>query len=84
MKLTSDAEDLSLESVCTRSKRRRKKPARFACTPTRKTSAGVSSGFTSGDSSDSAGSLERVRRQRPEVLRSGSVLFGEELNALIF
>ncbi|EDL03696.1 bromodomain and WD repeat domain containing 1, isoform CRA_c, partial [Mus musculus] len=79
MKLTSDAEDLSLESVCTRSKRRRKKPARFACTPTRKTSAGVSSGFTSGDSSVSAGSLERVRRQRPEVLRSGSVLFGSEM-----
>lgn len=46
---------------------------------TRKTSAGVSSGFTSGDSSDSAGSLERVRRQRPEVLRSGSVLFGSEM-----
>uniref|UniRef100_A0A8C6H9S6 Bromodomain and WD repeat-containing protein 1 n=1 Tax=Mus spicilegus TaxID=10103 RepID=A0A8C6H9S6_MUSSI len=46
---------------------------------TRKTSAGVSSGFTSGDSSVSAGSLERVRRQRPEVLRSGSVLFGSEM-----
>ncbi|XP_021041176.1 bromodomain and WD repeat-containing protein 1 [Mus caroli] len=46
---------------------------------TRKTSAGVSSGFTSGDSSVSAGSLERVRRQRPEVLRSGSVLLGSEM-----
>lgn len=46
---------------------------------TRKTSAGVSSGCTSGDSSDSAGSLERVRRHRAETLRSGSVLFGSEM-----
>ncbi|XP_029400449.1 bromodomain and WD repeat-containing protein 1 isoform X4 [Mus pahari] len=45
----------------------------------RRTSAGVSSGFTSGDSSDSAGSLDRARRHRPEVLRSGSVLFGSEM-----
>lgn len=46
---------------------------------TRKTSAGVSSGFTSGDSSDSAGSLERVRRHRLEAPKSGSVLFGSEM-----
>ncbi|XP_031220381.1 bromodomain and WD repeat-containing protein 1 isoform X3 [Mastomys coucha] len=46
---------------------------------TQKLSAGASSGFTSGDSSDSAGSPERVRRHRPEALRSGSVLFGSEM-----
>ncbi|KAL6072512.1 hypothetical protein STEG23_030756, partial [Scotinomys teguina] len=36
IKLTSDAEKVTLESVCTRSRRRRKKPIRFACTTAKK------------------------------------------------
>ncbi|XP_006886837.1 PREDICTED: bromodomain and WD repeat-containing protein 1-like [Elephantulus edwardii] len=44
-----------------------------------KTSASISSGITSGDSSDSAGSLERRRRRtRPITLTSGSVLSESE------
>lgn len=54
--------------------------SRAPLSATRKTSTGVSSGFTSGDSSDSAESLERMRRNRPEMLRNGSELSGEELN----
>lgn len=36
IKLTSDTENVTLESVCTRSRRRRKKPIRFACTTAKK------------------------------------------------
>ncbi|CAH6792596.1 bromodomain and WD repeat-containing protein 1 isoform X1 [Phodopus roborovskii] len=48
-----------------------------------RTSTGASSGFTSGDSSDSAGSLERVRRNRPESLRNGSELSESEMEDFI-
>lgn len=36
IKLISDAEDVTLERVCTRGRRRRKKPIRLACTPAKK------------------------------------------------
>lgn len=36
IKLTSDAENVTLERVCTRGRRRRKKPIRLACTPAKK------------------------------------------------
>ncbi|KAM4888487.1 bromodomain and WD repeat-containing protein 1 isoform 1-T1 [Thomomys bottae] len=45
----------------------------------REASAGLSSGaMSSGDSSDSAASSERIRRNRPVTLRSGSVLSESE------
>ncbi|KAK7812259.1 hypothetical protein U0070_024413, partial [Myodes glareolus] len=49
----------------------------------RKTSTGASSGFTSGDSSDSVGSPERTRRHRSEMLRSGSELSESEMEDFI-
>ncbi|XP_073928735.1 bromodomain and WD repeat-containing protein 1 isoform X2 [Castor canadensis] len=48
--------------------------SRAVSSATHKTSAGTSSGVTSGDSSDSAESSERIRRNRPRALRRGSVL----------
>lgn len=39
-KLTSDAENVTLERVCTRGRRRRKKPIRLACTPAKKILSG--------------------------------------------
>ncbi|XP_036059554.1 bromodomain and WD repeat-containing protein 1 isoform X1 [Onychomys torridus] len=57
--------------------------SRAPLSATRKTSTGVSSGFTSGDSSDSAESLERMRRNRPEVLRNGSELSESEMEDFI-
>ncbi|XP_036098678.1 bromodomain and WD repeat-containing protein 1 isoform X1 [Molossus molossus] len=44
-----------------------------------KTSASVSSGVTSGDSSDSTGSSERTRRNRPVTLTNGSTLSESEM-----
>ncbi|XP_051006254.1 bromodomain and WD repeat-containing protein 1 [Acomys russatus] len=57
--------------------------SRAPLSATRKTSAGVSSGLTSGDSSDSAGVLARGRRNRPETPRSGSELSGSEMEDFI-
>ncbi|KAL1788623.1 bromodomain and WD repeat-containing protein 1, partial [Sigmodon hispidus] len=57
--------------------------SRAPLSATRKTSTGVSSGFTSGDSSDSTGSLERMRRNRPETLRNGSELSESEMEDFI-
>ncbi|XP_004842422.1 bromodomain and WD repeat-containing protein 1 isoform X1 [Heterocephalus glaber] len=53
--------------------------SRAAHSATCKTSAGVSSGVTSGDSSDSVGSLERTRRNRPVTLRNDSLLSESEM-----
>ncbi|KAL2805428.1 bromodomain and WD repeat-containing protein 1 isoform A [Daubentonia madagascariensis] len=50
--------------------------SRAAYSVTHKTSAGISSGVTSGDSSDSAGSSERMRKSRPITLTNGSTLSG--------
>lgn len=47
-----------------------------------KTTASVSSGVTSGDSSDSAASSERMRRNRPVTLTNGSTLSGEKWNVM--
>ncbi|XP_050018018.1 bromodomain and WD repeat-containing protein 1 isoform X1 [Alexandromys fortis] len=49
----------------------------------RKTSTGASSGFTSGDSSDSAGPPGRARRHRSEMLRNGSELSESEMEDFI-
>lgn len=62
MKFISDVEDFSLESVCIRSKRRRKKFVRFVCILIRKISVGVFLGFIFGDFLVFVGFLERVRR----------------------
>lgn len=43
-----------------------------------KTGASVSSGVTSGDSSDSAASSERMRRKKPVTLKNGSTVSGEK------
>lgn len=40
IKFTSNAENVALETVCTRSRRRRKKPIRFACTAAKKVVSG--------------------------------------------
>lgn len=40
IKFTSDAENAALETVCTRSRRRRKRPTRFACATAKKTPSG--------------------------------------------
>ncbi|XP_049730815.1 bromodomain and WD repeat-containing protein 1 isoform X2 [Elephas maximus indicus] len=44
-----------------------------------KTSVSISSGITSGDSSDSEGSVERMRRSRPVTLNTGSTLSESEM-----
>ncbi|KAM5333728.1 bromodomain and WD repeat-containing protein 1 isoform 2-T2 [Glossophaga mutica] len=50
-----------------------------AYSASRKTSASVSSGVTSGDSSDSTGSSERIRRNRTVTLTNGSALSESEM-----
>lgn len=50
--------------------------SRAAYSASHRTSVSVSSGVTSGDSSDSTGSSER-RRSRPVTLHDGSTLSGE-------
>jgi bromodomain and WD repeat domain-containing protein 1/3 len=57
--------------------------SRAVSSATHKTSAGTSSGVTSGDSSDSAESSERIRRNRPRALRRGSVLSGEKQSIVL-
>nr|XP_054361072.1 bromodomain and WD repeat-containing protein 1 [Mirounga angustirostris] len=52
--------------------------SRAAYSASQKTSASVSSGVTSGDSSDSAGSSERMR-SRPVTLHNGSTLSESEM-----
>uniref|UniRef100_A0A8D1BAW4 Bromodomain and WD repeat-containing protein 1 n=1 Tax=Sus scrofa TaxID=9823 RepID=A0A8D1BAW4_PIG len=44
-----------------------------------KTGASVSSGVTSGDSSDSAASSERMRRKKPVTLKNGSTVSDSEM-----
>ncbi|ELW67902.1 Bromodomain and WD repeat-containing protein 1 [Tupaia chinensis] len=53
--------------------------SRVAYSTTHETSAGVFSGVTSGDSSDSIGSSERMRRHRPVTLTNGSPLSESEM-----
>ncbi|XP_046956115.1 bromodomain and WD repeat-containing protein 1 [Lynx rufus] len=53
--------------------------SRGAYSAGRKTGASVSSGVTSGDSSDSAGSSERMRRLRTVTLKNGSTLSESEM-----
>ncbi|XP_062060910.1 bromodomain and WD repeat-containing protein 1 isoform X1 [Lepus europaeus] len=53
--------------------------SRAAYSATLKTSADISSGVTSDDSSDSARSSERVRRNRPITLRNGSSFSESEI-----
>ncbi|XP_039713626.1 bromodomain and WD repeat-containing protein 1 isoform X2 [Pteropus medius] len=53
--------------------------SRAAYSAGRKTSASVSSGVTSGDSSDSTGSSERTRRIRPVTITNGSTLSESEI-----
>ncbi|XP_027271485.1 bromodomain and WD repeat-containing protein 1 isoform X3 [Cricetulus griseus] len=57
--------------------------SRVPLSATLRTSTGASSGFTSGDSSDSAQSLKRARRNRPEMLRNGSELSESEMEDFI-
>ncbi|XP_055470794.1 bromodomain and WD repeat-containing protein 1 isoform X1 [Psammomys obesus] len=56
--------------------------SRAPLSATRRASAGFSSGFTSADSSDSAG-LEGLRRNRPKTLGNGAVLSGSEMEDFI-
>ncbi|XP_046504314.1 bromodomain and WD repeat-containing protein 1-like [Equus quagga] len=53
--------------------------SRAACSASHKMSASLSSGVTSGNSSDSAGSSERMRRNRPVTLTNGSTLSESEM-----
>ncbi|XP_008054964.1 bromodomain and WD repeat-containing protein 1 isoform X2 [Carlito syrichta] len=53
--------------------------SRAAYSGTNKTSAGISSGVTSGDSSDSAESSVRMRRNRSMTLTNGSALSESEM-----
>ncbi|XP_027816441.1 bromodomain and WD repeat-containing protein 1 [Ovis aries] len=53
--------------------------SRATYSASRKTTASVSSGITSGDSSDSAASSERMRRNRPVTLTNGSTLSESEM-----
>ncbi|XP_074181334.1 bromodomain and WD repeat-containing protein 1 isoform X4 [Rhinolophus sinicus] len=53
--------------------------SRAAYSASRRRSASVSSGGTSGDSSDSTGSLERTRRNRPITVTNGSPLSDSEM-----
>ncbi|XP_075856297.1 bromodomain and WD repeat-containing protein 1 isoform X1 [Microcebus murinus] len=53
--------------------------SRVAYSAAHKTGAGISSGVTSGDSSDSAGSSERMRRNRPTTVTNGSTLSESEM-----
>ncbi|XP_015426214.1 PREDICTED: bromodomain and WD repeat-containing protein 1 isoform X3 [Myotis davidii] len=74
IKLMSDMEDASLENVCTRGKRRRKKPLRFACTTAAKIGSdsegdangavpdGQGAGEGEAPEADSEGSAESVRQ----------------------
>ncbi|XP_007943742.2 bromodomain and WD repeat-containing protein 1 [Orycteropus afer afer] len=53
--------------------------SRAAYSASHRTSASISSGITSGDSSDSAGSLERMRRNKPVTQTTGSTLSESEM-----
>nr|XP_023485932.1 bromodomain and WD repeat-containing protein 1 isoform X1 [Equus caballus] len=53
--------------------------SRAAYSASHKMSASLSSGVTSGNSSDSAGSSERMRRNRPVTLTNGSTLSESEM-----
>lgn len=64
----SDMEDASLENVCTRGKRRRKKPLRFACTTATKIGSD-SEGDVNGEGPDEQGACEG---ERPEADSDGS------------
>ncbi|XP_036206001.1 bromodomain and WD repeat-containing protein 1 isoform X4 [Myotis myotis] len=68
IKLMSDMEDASLENVCTRGKRRRKKPLRFACTTAAKIGSD-SEGDANGEVPDEQGACEG---EAPEADSEGS------------
>ncbi|KAM9694760.1 bromodomain and WD repeat-containing protein 1 isoform 4-T4 [Trichechus inunguis] len=53
--------------------------SRAAYSASYKRSASISSGITSHDSSDSEGSVERMRRNRPVTLKTGSTLSESEM-----